>query len=615
MHTLRVGSQATLLFACSVVAVGITKLINLHTLGFVVNIEFNHLQQTKQQGLTHNAEVGTQGVHNLHAVVGGEELRALVVATFRERVVHHLGKATGRKHIAHHIAQAVGVGFLLVGESGVNVGGNLHVVVAVDAENLLNQVGRPLYVNPIRRNLHAQAVLILGSDIDFEAVKNVFDGLVANLLTNKVVDIVESDVNLEGGHGLGADVYNLRGNLATCQLLNEESCTFECIGGDVGIDTPLEAERGVGRKAVTFCGLTHPHGVEIGTLEEHVGGALAHTRVLATEHTCDTHRLLAVANHQVCLRQGALHTIKGTELSACGAGANNHLVTLNFVCIERVEGLAELVEHKVGNVHHVVLGVDTNSPQGILQPLGRGSNLHARDVNAGIPGSSLVVLNGHLGSPRGVVHLELLNAGKVEGSLAALRAQVGSQVACYAIVGSSVDTVGSKADSQQVVVLQAEVLHCGGAGDCILVELHNTLVAATDTKLILGTQHTERLNTTNLATFDFEHLVATGGVQLCANSGTHNLQTLAAVGSATDNIEGLAGAHIHGGDVEVVRIGVILAGENLTNNHTTKTALYCFDFLEVLNFQTDVGENYRCLLGCNVAFQIVFKPIIRNVHS
>ena len=177
--------------------------------------------------------------------------------------------------------------------------GNLDVVVAIDTEDVLYQVGLALYVHAVAGNSHAQYAVVLSLDGNVQCGDDTFDGCVVNRFANESASAVERNVKTEGLELGALDVDNLARNLTTCQLLEQHSRTFQSVNSDVGVDTALKAERCVGVQTVTFCSFADAHGVEVCALDKQIGGCVAHAAEFATEYTCDTHRFLGVANHQI----------------------------------------------------------------------------------------------------------------------------------------------------------------------------------------------------------------------------------------------------------------------------------------------------------------------------
>ena len=105
---------------------------------------------------------------------------------------------------------------------------------------------------------------------------------------------------------------------------------------------------------MTTSGLANAYRIEVRTLQEYIGRLLCNTRILTAKHTCDTHRLLGIADHEVGSREGALYAIEGDEFLTLGSVLDDDLVAFDLVGVERVECLSHLVEHEVGDIHHVV---------------------------------------------------------------------------------------------------------------------------------------------------------------------------------------------------------------------------------------------------------------------
>ena len=146
----------------------------------------------------------------------------------------------------------------------------------------------------------------------------------------------------------------------------------------------------------------------------------------------------------------------------------------------------------------------------------------------------------------------------------------------------------------------------GGVGRQLL----DTIVVGTNAQLIVGTQHTERFDATNLALLDFESLGFAHRVEHRANGCTEYLQACTHVGGTANDIERLARTDIDRRYVQVVRIGVIDAGQHLADNHTCQTATNGFDLLELFDFETYICQNFSDLLSREIGFQIIFQPIV-----
>ena len=279
-----------------------------------------------------------------------------------------------------------------------------------------------------------------------------------------------------------------------------------------------------------------------------------------------------------------------------------------------MQGLAQLEQHEIGDVDQIVLGIDARGAQAVLHPLGRRTDLAARDRNAGIAGRGLGILDADRHLQVVIVGSEGRNIGQFHFGIFAAALQVSGQIARHADVRSGVHTVGRESDLDQVVVLDMQVfpgLHAhGGVGR----KLHDAVVRRPDAQLFLGAEHSERLHAADLRTFDLELLVAAVGVEHRADRGAEDFQSGPAVRGAADDLQRLGGSHVHRGDVQVVRIGVIGTGHNLADDNALKTAFHGFDLLEAFDFEADVRQDFSDLFGRKIGRDITFEPVIRNIH-
>ena len=62
----------------------------------------------------------------------------------------------------------------------------------------------------------------------------------------------------------------------------------------------------------------------------------------------------------------------------------------------------------------------------------------------------------------------------------------------------SVNTVGGKTDLNHCICCKTEIILCRCTYNSIRIKYHDTVVRLSYSKLILGADHTERLNSTDL---------------------------------------------------------------------------------------------------------------------
>ena len=194
-------------------------------------------------------------------------------------------------------------------------------------------------------------------------------------------------------------------------FLNEQGRAFQCRDGVVRVNAALEQERRLGVKVVAACCFADVCWVEAGALDEHRCGAVADARFQSAEHSGNAHWLVGVANHKVFGVERALNTVERGEFCSGRHCLHNHFVTVDFIGIEGVKRLTELVQNEVRNIDNIVYRVQAHRFKTFLQPLGRRCNLDARNRNACVAAAAFVFGNLDAEWAAVVVNLERANVG------------------------------------------------------------------------------------------------------------------------------------------------------------------------------------------------------------
>ena len=177
-----------------------------------------------------------------------------------------------------------------------------------------------------------------------------------------------------------------------------------------------------------------------------------------------------------------------------------------------------------------------------------------------------------------------------------------------------IDAVGRQTNLDQEVVLDVQVLLRGHTDGSLLRQFHDAGVVRADAQLVLGAEHAQRLDAADLRTLDLELLVAARGVEHRAYRGAHYLEARAAVRRTADDLQRLAAPDIHRRDMQVVRIGMVHAGEHLADHDALQTAADGLDLLEALDFQPDIRQDAGDLFGRQVGREVTLQPVVRNIH-
>ena len=245
---------------------------------------------------------------------------------------------------------------------------DLHIIISVDTEDILNDITWTLNIHTIGRNLECQSLSSLAEHLHLQTLTDALDSLYRNHLTHEVVYILIAEFYHSVLHWLWVNIAYLHANLTASELLTEDSCLLKSIDSTIWIYATFETETGISAQTMTTCRLTDPCGMEIGTLENHVLCGLIGTTTLSAKHTSDTHRLLCITDSQVAVRELMLLTIECLERCSLRHRLHNNLMTLHHVCIKGMQRLSIGHHHVVGDIHDVVDRTQANGCQLVLQP-------------------------------------------------------------------------------------------------------------------------------------------------------------------------------------------------------------------------------------------------------
>ena len=511
--------------------IDIAELEEAQVLTLAVHVVLNALQATEEQRLTHHVQVARQRIHDVDEGI----LLVAVIGRLGERVVQDLVEALAYQLLAHEIGQFVLLVLLtLDDERTLQLRGNLHIIISIDTQDILDDITGALHVNTIGRNLEGQPLLVLVLDLHLKREADGLDDLRIDILTHQVMDILETQVHDSILDGLGIDITYIHRYLTACQFLTEDGCLLQRIDGAIGIDATLEAERGIRAQTMTAGTLTDPCGMEVGAFEHDILRGLIGAATPTTEDAGDTHRLLGIADGQVAFREFMLHAVERLERCSVGHRLYDNLMPLHHVGIEGMQRLAIGHHDIVRDVYDVIDGAQANGGKSVLQPVRALFHLAVGDADTGIALASLLILDGYLDRQIVIIDLELRAVRAVHLRLVAIALQPGIQVAGHSPVREAVSTVGGDVHLNEPVALQMIVLSGRRAYHGILREDDDAGMVIADTDLILCTDHTVRLDATQLGLLDDKLLVAI--IEHTTQVGHDHLLTRSHIGGATDNL-------------------------------------------------------------------------------
>ena len=168
------------------------------------------------------------------------------------------------------------------------------------------------------------------------------------------------------------------------------------------------------------------------------------------------------------------------------------------------------------------------------------------------------------------------------------RAEVSVEVASHAVERGTVDAIGGDVDRDHLIRVYAEVVGRLGPGGDVVRQHHDPVMGGAEPDLILGADHAEGVLSPHAALLDRKGLLTV--VERAADSGDDDGLSGCHIGRTADDLErsvrAVLATEIHGGDVEVVGVGVGYTGENLTDDETAQSATDRLARLHAVRLQT-----------------------------
>ena len=238
-----------------------------------------------------------------------------------------------------------------------------------------------------------------------------------------------------------------------------------------------------------------------------------------------------------------------------------------------MQRLSDLEEHEIGDVDDVVDGIVTYREKLLLQPLGGRSDLDSTHGNAAVtrrPGRIK-----HLdGDPFSLAFPEGRDVGHMELAGYIIEPEPCIKVAGDADMRGCIHAVGSDLILNHRLRLKVEIILGRSTHDGLGLENHYAGMVFANAEFICGADHAEGLHSADLGFLDLEITGKDG-----AESREEDLLSGSDVGGAADHGYGIAVAGIDLGDVEMVRVGMRLALQDLGHDHTGESAGDLFLFL------------------------------------
>ena len=310
-------------------------------------------------------------------------------------------------------------------------------------------------------------------------------------------------------------------------------------------------------------------GFEERALQEHVHGVRRDLGLLPTHDAGDGHGTTRVADQKHVGREPAFLAVEGGELLFFGRRPAHHDGgTVQPGQVEGVERLAQLQEHIVRGVHHVVDGPGSRAPQTLLEPRRRGADLHAPDHRAEIARTELRRLDADRHASGAdlpsILHVFQGEVGIARDFGKRHRARaLGGQLPGDAQVAQQVATVGGRLHFERDVV-EAHGLHERLARREIAVDLEDAGVVRPQAQLFRRAEHALGVLPPDLGLLELEAAWECG-----ARRGEGIPGSRLHVGGAAHDLED-AVSRVHRAQREAVGVGVLARGDDTSHDHVAQ---------------------------------------------
>ncbi len=425
----------------------VAHLEGAHVRHLAVGVEPHDLQEPREQRRPQDRALHRQ------RVLQGEQALAIAPAHPLEavRVEEHPGHALGEpgrvQHPAHRARQAqagrLGHGLDLAATGQ----GERDLIVAPDADDLLDQVVLLVDVAPEARHHHLQ-VVTRAVDCEAQRLQDAHRLLAGRARPDHPLDAGHPQRHAPVRPRLRVDVDHPPRDRAAAQLGHQLRRAPEHVGGRLDVAAALEPIRRVGREAERPRGPADGAGIPVGRLQQHPRGGARHLAVRAAHHPADADRALGVAHQRHVGVERPLLTVQGLGALARPRAPHHHRVLGQRVQIEGVQRLAQLPHDVVRHVDQVVDRAQAHRAEPLGEPGRRRLHGESGDHAGAEARAEVGRLHPHRGEA-GRLHVGLGrdHAGEAEGC-----AGEGRDLARHAHHRQGIGAIGRDLDVEDPVV-------------------------------------------------------------------------------------------------------------------------------------------------------------------
>src|SRR5262249_11077577 len=144
-------------------------------------------------------------------------------------------------------------------------------------------------------------------------------------------------------------------------MLNERSRSITRVARHFNVSAAFKSIRGFARENKSAGGLSYGKRIEVCAFKKHVTRGGRYLTLGSAHYSCDRNCAAPVGNHQDRRVQLTFNAVQGDDLFIQVCAADDDLLALKHVRIERVQGLTKLEHDVIRDVRHVIDGTDTET--------------------------------------------------------------------------------------------------------------------------------------------------------------------------------------------------------------------------------------------------------------
>ena len=423
----------------------------------------------------------------------------------------------------------------------------------MEARDLLDEIDFGAHVRAPARHSNLELAIGCGQDLEARMLQVPARSLHRHFVAEHLCHSLAAYDDFRGRMPRAGDIDGCFGDRAARQRDDQAHDSVERHRRELRIDTALEAITRVRVETERAACRSRQFGIEARDLDEEISRVVGDLAVAAAHHAGDGLRLRLVRDDDARRRQRARDAVERDELFSGPRHPHDHGRTAELVKIERVNRLAELVQHVIGRIHHVADGANADGLQTSYQPVGTRTDPHAAHHRSHVASRRRIPIDAHanVGSVSLTIRSyrsrqcrpEILDLGQLprprgdRGKLARnaeMREQVGA-------VGADVDDQTRVPDGHDREQRCARLRHN--------VELEYALMVIPQAELFCRAQHAVRDDTADLSTLD-RHAVR----QRCPDRGEWIHATRRDVRRAAHDLEQFPATRVDLGGPQVVRV-------------------------------------------------------------